>query len=144
LSNSFTILGSEGKFIIERLFFLDALFFIICISTSPIKALIWVNTEVEVRSTGESKSMAELRPDIPKKEEGEIGLGERGNEGGVIDLNFGMFSPFFSLNPPFSAESSSEKDGVKNENGERESVEVSRAMSREKERASERERERER
>lgn len=89
-----------------------------------------IKLTLEARSTGESKSAAGLRPDgIPKKEEGEIGLGERGKEGGVIDLNLGMFSRFLSFKSPFSDESSSVKDGVKKENGDLRS-DVSSAMAR--------------
>jgi hypothetical protein len=85
---------------------------------------------LEARSMGESKRAAGLRPEgIPKKEEGETGLGERGKEGGVIDLNLGMFSRFFSFKSPFSAERSSVKDGVKKEKGDLRS-DVSSAMAR--------------
>jgi hypothetical protein len=85
---------------------------------------------LEARSTGESRSAAGLRPEgIPKKEEKEIGSVERGKEGGVIDLNLGMFSRFCSLESAFSAERSSVKDGVKKEKGDLRS-DVSRVMAR--------------
>lgn len=85
---------------------------------------------LEARRTGESKSAAGLRPEgIPKNEEGENGLGERGKEGGVLDLNFGILSPFLSLKSPFSADSNSVNDGVKKEKGDLRSDDVSSAMA---------------
>lgn len=44
---------------------------------------------VEERRTGESKSSAGLSPAGMEKQEGDMGGGERGREGGVIDLNLG-------------------------------------------------------
>ena len=49
------------------------------------------------RSTGESKSSAGLNPGgMAKYEEGEIGGGEMGSDGGGIDLNLDTPDPLLS------------------------------------------------
>lgn len=49
------------------------------------------------RRTGESRSSAGLKPGgIAKYEEGETERGERGSEGGGIDLNLGTLEPVLS------------------------------------------------